>query len=410
MGRRKGLVALGLVALLLPSAHAQEAARKPRFTAGAATPAIPIHLASGKVHVQVRVGEAALEWFLLDSGANMTIFDRELAERLELKLHGETTADQAAGGRPFRVAFTEAPPMSLPGLEIPGHSVAVLERRTQPANGHGSSGLLGADQFRRFVVDVDYPARTIRFHDPESFEYTGPGSSIPIEIDPNGKPMIRGRLKPFGRPALDVLLSVDTGGRGFMVLGSPFVAEHDLIESLPRRALKTVGVGVGGEVVHWAGRLEELTVGPFVVRNVPASLAPPETKGAYARSDRSGVLEADFLNRFRVIFDYARERIILEPRRGVDEPFPFDASGLFLIAEGAEFDRPRIMSVLAGSPAAEAGLQVGDEILSIDGSAAAAHSLDEVRALLETAGATRTLEVEREGQSLRVTLTLRDLI
>ena len=76
------LVLLGLAG----AAQGQGEAPEYRFENGHSTSDIPIRLASGKVHVQVGIGEASPEWFLLDSGANMTIFNLELAERLGLEL------------------------------------------------------------------------------------------------------------------------------------------------------------------------------------------------------------------------------------------------------------------------------------------------------------------------------------
>jgi len=203
---------------------------------------------------------------------------------------------------------------------------------------------------------------------------------------------------------------VDTGGRGLLTLTAPFVAEHELIASLPVTHFATVGVGVGGEVRHWIGRLEELRIGPLAFRDVPVDLAPAGARGAYARGDRAGVLDAELLNRFRVVFDYARERIVLEARTDLAAPFEVDMSGLFLTAPPPEFDRPTVSSVLDGSPAAAAGLAPGDEILSIDGEPASGMTLDALRALLKREGETRRLEVRRGAVRLTVDLHLRRLV
>lgn len=47
--------------------------------------------------------------------------------------------------------------------------------------------------------------------------------------------------------------------------------------------------------------------------------------------------------------------------------FEFDRSGLNLAATGQQLNTFVIMSIASGSPAAEAGLQVGDEIKTING-------------------------------------------
>ena len=86
-----------------------------------------------------------------------------------------------------------------------------------------------------------------------------------------------------------------------------------------------------------------------------SSLAPQGTKGAYASSAKSGVVDAALLTRYRVIFDYARERIVFEPRSSPRAPFEHDMSGAFLAAPGPGFDRPEVMNSLHPEANAELG-------------------------------------------------------
>jgi len=67
------------------------------------------------------------------------------------------------------------------------------------------------------------------------------------------------------------------------------------------------------------------------------------------------------------------------------------------------------MAVQAQTPAVEAGLRAGDEILAIDGRRAPKLTLDEARALLRTPGA-RALEIRRDGKVSKVRLSARRLI
>ena len=62
--------------------------------------------------------------------------------------------------------------------------------------------------------------------------------------------------------------------------------------------------------------------------------------------------------------------MILEKNAAFAQPFEWDMSGALLLAEGADFDAFRVHAVIAGSPAAQAGLVEGDRIAAIDGRAA----------------------------------------
>ena len=223
MQRRIRALAVGLMtaALAVPPLTAQLIELEMSFAEGATSARIPFEMASSKVHVEGSFDGEPPVWLLLDSGANMSILDKTLADRLELELRGEGTAQGAAGGGSFRFAFTRAPALSFPGVRIASRAVAVIERTTQGANGHASEGLLGADFFKAFVVDVDYPNRTMTLHDPESFRYTGTGVELPVTYDSNDKWEVRTTLM-LGDRRIEAKVIVDTGSRGTLGLTAPF--------------------------------------------------------------------------------------------------------------------------------------------------------------------------------------------
>lgn len=84
-------------------------------------------------------------------------------------------------------------------------------------------------------------------------------------------------------------------------------------------------------------------------------------------------------------------------------------SGLFLAAKGADYGKIKIVAVNPQTPAANAGLRVGDEIVSIDAQRTPRLTLDRARSELRVPGS-RKLEIRRDGGVLRVTLETRRLI
>jgi membrane-associated protease RseP (regulator of RpoE activity) len=118
-----------------------------------------------------------------------------------------------------------------------------------------------------------------------------------------------------------------------------------------------------------------------------------------------GLLGAGFLSRYRAIFDYRHGQLILEPRANPN-PDRFDRSGLFVIEDTTHPHRFTVDAVVPGSPAAAAGVGIGDEIVEIGGRQATALSLIDVRRVLtDPAVATVTLRLHRGGESLAVKWT-----
>ncbi len=379
------------------------------FDSGHHTPPIPIQLASGKVHLPVRVDDAEPAWFILDTGANVTILDRAFADRLGLEVRGETTAKGAAGGDgTFRVGFSKVASLRVPGLTLPGQGIAVLERGTAGANGHPSAGLIGADLIKTLVVEIDYRAATLVLHDPAHFTYDGPGHVLPINLDANDKPQLDGRITLPNGDTLRARFGLDTGDRGLLTLHRHFVALHDLDDRLTATVPIMVGLGVGGPVRHHTARLDAIQLGDWSVPQPQITFPPLGASDAYTGRSRDGLLGARLLHDARVFLDYSNRRIIVEPQG--DERPAEDASGLFLVAEGEQLDQHRIAHVAPGSPADVAGLRLDDRITLLDGVPTIHLSLDEMRRQLSRAGQEIVLEVERDGQTSFHTLKMRPLI
>ncbi len=102
---------------------------------------------------------------------------------------------------------------------------------------------------------------------------------------------------------------------------------------------------------------------------------------------------AGVLKRFNIIFDYGRQQLIFTKNANDAQPDSFDRAGMWLnLAEGG-FE---VMDVYAGSPAAEAGIKVGDRIVAVDSQPAANLTLPALRLRLRT-----------DAPGTRVRLTLR---
>lgn len=378
-----------------------------RFAVGSSARDIPFETNANKIYLPVSINGGGPFWFILDNGAAFDVIDRRRAETLNLPL-SEIGEVSGAGEQRVSMAVVSDVKMSLAGVEFgaPRVNVIPVSDSIERFEGRAVDGLLGCDFFRRFVVEIDYATGRISLHDPRAYAYAGRGEAIPLEIN-EGHAYVSATLTAPGGERLNARFLVDTGFRLGLVLAAPFVEERGLRRTFPRAKPAMPVVGVGGESPGDVARAAGLQLGRYQLAS-PVVMLSRARSGVLSGDGFGGIIGADVLRRFKVVFDYSRQRMFVEPAANYSEPFGFDQSGLLLRTEARGFGVYRVMEE---SPAAEAGLRESDVIEAVDGRPAASYTLEQLRRMLMgPEGRVYELSVSRGGLSMKMTLKLRRMI
>jgi membrane-associated protease RseP (regulator of RpoE activity) len=198
---------------------------------------------------------------------------------------------------------------------------------------------------------------------------------------------------------------LDTGNAGGIVLTTPFVKEHRLF---PKGGLiyRSPG-GVGGGYVETHAAAKTFAFAGQTYHDIPVSI-PQVTSGFFATRGVAGNLGSAFLSRFTVVFDYKAQTVTFIPNRDVAMPFRADHIGWSLGQE--DLSDFVVHQVAPGSPAAHAGIAVGDRITAFAGNqVAAGFGLGDLSPY-STGNAPFTVTLDRAGVDRTVTLTPRNLL
>ena len=101
----------------------------------------------------------------------------------------------------------------------------------------------------------------------------------------------------------------------------------------------------------------------------------------------------------------------LKPNRKFKKAFEFDKSGLVIIAANVRLNNFIVHDVIPGSPAAEAGISIGDRITKLNGLPVQFLSLDSIaKKLRKKEGKKIKLRVRRGKEKLNIQFKLKKLI
>jgi len=270
-----------------------------------ATNSIPFEFVSGRILVSTRVNGSRPATVMLDTGYSVNMLSRELVESLDLKrsgritivgIAGEESADQFEG-----VTFGLGDALYKP------RRVAALPASYQ-RHWRKRDGVLGAGFFRRFIVEIDPKAKTIVLREPASFHYSGDGDVVPFKFK-EATPIVEGAIILPDHAPIQGSFEIDTGCDGGLCLGSDFVEANHLVASSGQTE-NSSRQGVGGDTRMKIGRVAKFRLGNQIVEKPLTNFF---LEGSPVDDGLAGHIGMQVFRRFKVIFDYSRERMILEP-------------------------------------------------------------------------------------------------
>jgi hypothetical protein len=365
---------------------------------------MPFTLTNNHIIVEVRIDGRGAYPFLVDTGGH-DIVTPYAAKGLGIRSVGDTPSS-GAGEKSVSSGYAHVARIDAGGALLNDQTVVTLDFSPPDVEGIQLGGMLGVEFLERFVVQIDYGAKTLTLVDPAKFstgDRTAAGTAIPFVFYEH-MPQVTGTFD--GRPAR---YDIDTGSRVEVTLTAPFVSRESLREAYPNGAKIIDGWGVGGASRSYVVRAGELSLGPVTTSQPIASFSEAK-HGAFSDSNYEGNVGSGLLKRYVATFDYPGRALYLKPAQGLDPDVgAFDRVGMWInLGEGGM----AVMDLAADGPAAQAGLKVGDMITAIDGAAVSTRSLSDVRRSLKTAPLGRPLAIaySRAGTPAVAQVVPRDLI
>lgn len=364
---------------------------------------IPFDLRNQHLWIRGRVNGADSIWIVVDTGASSSVLDEGVARRLSIPLTAAGEAHGAGGAQ--RQYHARDVTVEIGGLQLRSSQMSALDLASlAQTGGRAMQMVLGYELFRSSVVRFDYERGLMDVWDAQHAPREQGGATVPMTLVQN-HPYVEATLHVPGRPPLRGRFVIDSGSSGALIVTPEVTAREKLLTAFPRTTA-AIGRGVGGEVKSHIARADSFSIGGLTFARPMVSM-PDSSAGRISVVGSIGNIGGQILGRCSVTFDYARQRIHFEPGPSFDRPFETDMSG-FAFNNTPEGILVRVVN--PDSPAAEAGLQVGDRITQVDDQPANTIDPSALRLQLQKEGRTVRLRVQRGAETMEKTLTLRRLL
>ena len=348
---------------------------------------IPFKSSSNLIIIPVTINESDTLNFILDTGVRYPIItELPFVNKLNLNYLMPVEIKGLGEGVELTAYRSANNTISMKGLTAQNQEVQmIIDENFQISHilGLPVHGLIGFNLFKDYIVEIDYINEKLTLNKPEYYKYRDRKKDIimPLNFDGN-KPFVNTSILTEDNNKVPVKLLVDTGASDAIWLSE----KSDERIKYPKNHIETfIGRGLSGDLFGIKGRIDGIWVGPLILSQPIVAFPNSELIDQLISSnDRNGTLGAEILRRFYVTIDYRNSRLTLRPNHKFNEDFNYNMSGMEIINPMPGLPIFTVTNIRENSPAALAGLQENDQILSLNNNRRDDLELNDINLLLQS--------------------------
>lgn len=269
---------------------------------------VPFSYEHNEILVQVRIGGHEPVTMMLDTDTDPSSIDLSFAQSKDFKLreiHGQVTGGGSERPKVYLTRLEKVAIGSLPGRDL--QAVAIDLSKIRNRLGIQVQGVLGNNFLAGRVLQIDYPAKVLRFYRSSSaLAAAEKGQAVfPFRFGEDGDIIIEG-VAVNGQK---VKATLDTGSDGQFAMTPSAVDAVGLTEAA-RHGQPETSEGYKGTAQNTRGKVDRIAIGPLEV-------VSPEVvfwgKGG-GRDRRPWDLDIGnaFLQDYILTLDYSKKLVVLQ--------------------------------------------------------------------------------------------------
>lgn len=342
---------------------------------------IPFEMVGTYVVLKAKINNSSTLNLILDTGVRCTIITELFPEdSLSLNYSSYQELQGLGGNSGARALYSDSNTIVLnKKLKFTHRTAYYLENNflnLSQQTGYKINGLLGADCFRDYIVQIDYTHRKVRFYQHENFEVPKGYGYMPMIID-RQKMYIQLSILETDYNRRNIKMLIDSGAE----LTAWFQTLTNNAVDIPEKSVRgRLGEGLSGEINGVFARVPQICIANFCVKDPIVAFPDSSTISEIVRSsDRDGTIGSQLLSRFNLMIDTHARKFYFKPNSSFKNPFSYNIAGIEIARVVYLIPQIEIINIWKSSPAEKAGLQTGDIITEINYEKTFGMTAEEVR-------------------------------
>lgn len=373
---------------------------------------IPFEMVGSYVVVKIKINDSSPLNLILDSGIRNTIITELLpGDNVSLNYSDVKDLMGLGVGTHLEAFISNFNVLNIGKLKLQPKTVHVLQEdffNLSKHTGTKINGLMGIDFFKDYIIEINYNSHRVNFYQSDFFIQPNDYEAIPITIE-NQKMFVDLTVLEADSAQKRVKMLIDTGAE----LNAWFQTTSKKAVKLPLNTVRSsIGQGLNGEIVGKLGKIPQICFGSFCLNN-PIVSFPDSTSIAsiIQNSNRDGTIGSQLLMRFNYFIDYHNKLFYFKPNRHFKSQFKYNIAGIEISQILPFVPQTEVWKVWENSPAAIAGLRVGDQLIEINGINCYQMGISELKAMFETPSRhPMNLIVNRNGKEISLKIDLKSNI
>ncbi|WP_299681979.1 aspartyl protease family protein [uncultured Dokdonia sp.] len=358
----------------------------------------------GLVYIPVKIGEKETPLtFVFDTGASTAVIDKTVAKRIGIKADTKQYATGASGSQEYEIALNRT--LTIANLDFNRLNFVLVD--LEELNNRSSmqiDGIIGYDVIKEFVTEFDFAEKQLYLYKKakdikDIADYTA--HDIKLE---NAIPRVTLECTFLDGSKITGDFLFDSGANLGILFNTPFSEKHQLEDKFDKK-ITISSRGLTATSTSIVGLTKSVSLLGNTFTEVPISLSQSK-RGVSSQKGFAGILGAEIINRFDMILDYKKKKLYLKPNSYYKDAFEVPLVGFTIKKSGENIV---IGDVIKDTEAATKGIQSGDQLLAINGTA---HTdLKTYRKLLKKEGQTIRIQLKKSsGKEDEIELKLERLL